>query len=256
MAVVLPSFLAKSSPAIPYLMEDSLLRGGYRVAANETERLGIPAPARKNGMLVYQIDTNMIWQWKNNAWEEFIIRASNSREVTYSEPIFIGADSIVRVDPKRILPINPNPGDVITVDGTGNPVWVPGAASASAGTRSTVTYQPVTAINVGERRFFELDLARSALLITVSVDAPDLLVECFSTNARADLNPYTFKSNTSYLEDEGVSELSDGTLMKGRRYAFFVNHDVPASTTSYWAITNHSAIPMTPTLSVTFLTLE
>lgn len=53
MPLTISSFLLPASQAIPYLIEDRYIRGGYRSLATVADRDAIPTSARKAGMRVF-----------------------------------------------------------------------------------------------------------------------------------------------------------------------------------------------------------
>lgn len=72
MPVYMPTFLLPTNGAKFYLLEDTYVRGGLRIVANEAERLGTHMSSRKIGMLALQVDTGTIWQLKTlTRWAEF-----------------------------------------------------------------------------------------------------------------------------------------------------------------------------------------
>jgi len=69
MAVPLTSFLSKASPAIPFLLKDTDLRGGYRVVSTEADRDAIPTGAKAPGMLVFVTENSTFFQWDGAAFQ-------------------------------------------------------------------------------------------------------------------------------------------------------------------------------------------
>ena len=61
-AVVVTGFLGPSDSGDTYACyDDTYNKGGFRPVANNAGRTGIPAARRKEGMLIYQIDTTDFW---------------------------------------------------------------------------------------------------------------------------------------------------------------------------------------------------
>lgn len=87
------SFFLPASDAIPYLMEDKYLRGGYRSVVDNAARDAIHPAARKPGMQVYVAATGKTWTFgQDNTWEES--KGSQSREFFQfapSSPVAAGA---------------------------------------------------------------------------------------------------------------------------------------------------------------------
>lgn len=111
---------------------------------------------------------------------------------------------------------------------------------------------------------FELSLGGTAIIFALSVDGV-CQVEAFETAARTDTNPYRFVSTSDHLSDDGSTLMSDGTILRGRRYTIVSNQDATPSSLIYFRITNLTALPtaagadvptMDVTLSVSFLPIE
>lgn len=62
MPISLSSFQIPLSPSIPYLLEDTYLKGGYRSVATLANLNAIHPVARKPGMLVYCLETDTIYK--------------------------------------------------------------------------------------------------------------------------------------------------------------------------------------------------
>lgn len=58
----LTSFLVPRNGNNFYLLEDSYLKGGFRVVADNVERDNINPVSKKAGMLVYVLSTRLMWQ--------------------------------------------------------------------------------------------------------------------------------------------------------------------------------------------------
>lgn len=61
MAIRLTSFLIPASPAIPFLLDDNYIGGGYRCVPDEAARDAINRFGRKAGMRVYVESTEETW---------------------------------------------------------------------------------------------------------------------------------------------------------------------------------------------------
>lgn len=108
----------------------------------------------------------------------------------------------------------------------------------------------------GASKDFTFTTGKSAMLIEMTVNVPDVTVECHSTVARNDANPYRFKSAAGKLSDDGISVLEDSSLQYNRRYAFIVNLENTVGNDSFWRITNNSASAQSITVNITYLKLE
>lgn len=69
MAIPLSSFLSKGSGALPFLLKDVDLKGGFRVVADIAERDTVHMGARAVGMLVFVTATSEFFQWIGGVWE-------------------------------------------------------------------------------------------------------------------------------------------------------------------------------------------
>tara|TARA_B100000700_G_scaffold88627_1_gene99946 strand:- start:62054 stop:62575 length:522 start_codon:yes stop_codon:yes gene_type:complete len=73
MAIPISSYLSKASAAIPFLLKDTDLRGGFRCVADATARDAIHVGAKTHGMLVFVIADATYWRWNNDtaAWDSW-----------------------------------------------------------------------------------------------------------------------------------------------------------------------------------------
>lgn len=195
------SFFLPSSPALPFLMEDVYLKGGYRCVADEAARDAISVAARKPGMRVYVINNGTTW----------------------------------------------------TVAAGALTTWIraPGVTA-----RATHNYTPSNPIPVNGHVDFTVGTGKTAIINMLEVGAPDLVVECHSTSSRADTNPYKFVSYTGHLVDDGSSKLDDGSIQYNRRYGIVCNQEATPGVNTYWRVYNRGSAPVTPTIKITYLSVE
>lgn len=74
------SFFIPASPAIPYLLEDKYLKGGYRCVADEAERDSIHVGARKPGMRVFVASNGKTWTVNSGALTTWVeVKNSKAR---------------------------------------------------------------------------------------------------------------------------------------------------------------------------------
>jgi len=111
-------------------------------------------------------------------------------------------------------------------------------------------------IAAGATSDFIVPTGKTAMVISLSVNAADVTVECHSTPTRTDVNPYKFKSATGKLLDDGTSILEDGSTQYNRRYAFVANLEATPGSNTYWRVTNNSASAQSITVNITYLTYE
>lgn len=98
---------------------------------------------------------------------------------------------------------------------------------------------------------FTLDTSALFILQSVQVDRT-CKVECHSTSAYNDTNPYGFISTATHLIDDGSYTTNNATFY-GPRFITLMNLESPSSGKSFWRITNTNAIPTAITLRVTVL---
>lgn len=109
---------------------------------------------------------------------------------------------------------------------------------------------------------FALQLGQTALILALEVDTV-VQVEAFEHSTMDDTNPYRFVATDDHLIDDGSTKMTDGTILRGRRYSIFCNQDPIPTQDIYFRITNIDAAPATGeipvkdvTLTLTFLPLE
>lgn len=123
------------------------------------------------------------------------------------------------------------------------------------GTRQTVT-KDTGIIGVGGQSVFTLSLSATCIVLNLSVDQP-CQVQIFSKSDMSDTNPYTFVSDYTHLTDDGSTLMSDGTILRGRRFTILSNMDTTPSADHYFIITNVGTTPlMTVNLTVNYLPIE
>lgn len=95
----------------------------------------------------------------------------------------------------------------------------------------------------------------SAIVLNLTVNRADALVECFETSARTSGNPYKFLSYTGHLTDDGTSVLEDLSIQYNRKYAIIVNRD--NTDTTYWfRVTNKNAASVSITVTMDLLVIQ
>lgn len=173
-------------------------------------------------------------------------------------------------DRDDILDVNRKQGMLVIVSETGK-VWSLQedllewkefkVGGGSGGVRQSVT-KIVVGIAAQDHADFELSLGATTLIHKLEVDQI-CQVEAFSTAERAEDNPYRFVSTIAHLEDDGSTLMSDGTILRGRRYHILSNLEPQPSSKIYFRLTNLEARPPlgdVPTkdivLKISFLPLE
>lgn len=142
------AFFLPTSQAIPYLMEDVYIRGGFRSMATIADRDAIRPAARKKGMVVYvQEDDTIYWipgpatagaaawkKWDVTKYVNFIL--DNPLLLTENEET---GERTLSIEPTRVVPvISEDEADYVLLAGAEGPVWakklfIPDTTGATAG---------------------------------------------------------------------------------------------------------------------------
>lgn len=256
-----------SSPDVPYILEDTHLKGGYRVFKTIADRDDWTAKAdkksfnglidiidaRKVGQLAYVIEDDTIYKLLEDklTWEELKFGADYQVET----PLQVIGDNRLSIDPDRIIPVPGEPGQVLGLSAEGKPIWVD--MVSSSGTRGVVEYTAPEPIESGAEHEFSIpDVGKSIMLIKMELNATDIRIEGFGSSKREDKNPYMFVSDVNLLFDEGIRVDSEGEYERFRRHSFLSNLDNPVTRTHYFKFTNIGDAPATPTMKLTYLVLE
>lgn len=255
MPIRVASFFLPNTNTLPFLFDDTYMRGSYRVMTDKAERDGMHPAKKKNGMLVHTQDDGMTWQLlADGTWKEASL--NGGKAVNPLSPVYFDVNGDLGVAPEALLPNGGETGNVLTRHPDGSAVWTPQSASSAQGTRSSFTHGVPTAVSPGGFHDFDVTMGKTVELLRVELDAAQLEVEAFSTPFRDDTNPYKFISRPEQLFDNGSSVTAGGEITYNQRYNTLSNfEDIPA-TSIYWRITNISNLPITPELSVTYLVLE
>lgn len=263
----------------PFLIEDIFFRGGFRCLPSIEIRDAIPIHACKEGMLVYTPeDGGKVWKiasisGNDVTWEELSLGGN----YTGRDPIDI-LDSEIFIDPLRILPLiydevtgDPiaNPGHVVALDADLKPAWVDASGAGFTGIREYETYTTAILDVLGaDTEDFVLELGKVVLLLELSVDIPDILVEVYSREERSESNPYRFIATETMLDDRGITIQTDGSFEKHRRYSILANLEEPPTNKLYFRIryladteaskdSDGAVIQYRqPTLNITYLVVE
>ena len=113
-------------------------------------------------------------------------------------------------------------------------VWADAVGGAL--TRQTILHK-VSLIAVNGVASFTLDMGHTCMILGLSVDKP-CLVNAYSVASMSDTNPYTFIATPDHLSDDGSTLMSDGTVLRGRRFITLSNLDPVLSSNQYFTITN------------------
>lgn len=139
------------------------------------------------------------------------------------------------------------------------PVWEEfKAGGGGVGVRQSVTHFENLIIPNAVREF-ALPLGKCALIYTLEVDTSCQL-EAYSTAAMDESNPYLFLATVDHLSDDGSTLMSDGTILRGRRYPILVNMenvgDPATDINIYFRVTNTDTVDKSVNLTISFLPIE
>ena len=250
------SFFMPPPPNQWFLLEDKFLRGGFRVVADQAEMNAIHASSRKSGMYVITSADNKLYRMAPDlvTFNEVSFGAS----FTAQEPLYLDASNILGIRASAILPTPTTAGHVLKLNSLLLPQWIDPASIGVGGgalTRVTDSHQ-CAQLAPGATTSFTMDMGRVIMLLELEVDAPNVVVQAFSTSGYNDTNPFTFIAEDGHLVEDGTQRLSNGTIFYGRRYSFLANLEDPNNSNIYWKVTNSATVSQTPTVNFNFLILE
>ena len=124
----------------------------------------------------------------------------------------------------------------------------------STAVRQSVTHQTVSLSPIAVEDF-TLTLGKSVLVYSLSVDTP-CTVAAYSDPTRAETNPYKFVATSSHLVDDGSTLMTDGTVLRGRRYSILCNLEGTVSSNIYFRVTNTDLVAKAVLLTIQFLPIE
>ena len=262
MAVVMSSFLVPISPALPFLVEDLMVRGGFRCLNTIEERDKLHPMAKKPGMLVWCATPGQLYQLEPDraTWKEADFGGGGGGEpldVEFESPIVTSVNeegkTIVGMMSHNKIPQAEGPGMMLISGPNNTLMWMDAAGGANQGQRVVVEHEAPGYLNQSEQYQFSLELSKTILLISVKLNAFDVKLEGFAEADYSDANPYTFVSSANLLEDNGIMD-EDGVYEKRRRYSIMSNP--LGRNTHYFRMQNVGPTPSMPKLSLTYLVLE
>lgn len=139
--------------------------------------------------------------------------------------------------------------------------WSPGSGTGEGGfTPVRQTVAASTPVLLPEQAYeVALPLGKTILVFKLEVDT-SCHVEAFETAARDDTNPYTFIATADHLIDDGSTLMSDGTVLRGRRYTILTNQENVGDATTdiniYFRVTNTDVVDKGINLTISFLPIE
>lgn len=175
-------------------------------------------------------------------------------------------------DRDAINPINRKKGMICVVSGAEgdedeNSLWIleadletwtkfePGGSGGDAGPRQTVVHRVETPVPGLSYADFTLEMGMTVLVYRLSVNVP-CVVQVHETESRNDTNPFMFVATEDHLVDDGSTTLTDGTVIRGRRYHIWSNQDEVPVPKIYFRILNPSEDPISVELNVNFKPIE
>ena len=250
MPITLSSFLLPAA-SVPFLSEDIHLRGGFMTVADAAARDALHLAKRKKGMIVVTQDTGEWWTIGDsiNTWEP----ADLSSKLSLGDGFSVDGSGNIVFDGADVA----TEGQVFTKVG-GSLVWADASVGGGGFTPTRTTIIEATG-SLSQDQSENIDFAGAgnvAMIISLTVSQPDILVECFSNSARTSSNPYSFLSRTGHLTDDGTSLLEDLSTQYNRRYAFVVNDELGNGPKYYFKVTNKGATPVSTSVSINFLILQ
>jgi hypothetical protein len=124
----------------------------------------------------------------------------------------------------------------------------------SSAVRQTLTHSTAVLQPAGVEEF-SLPIGRTAIVLTLGVDTP-CTVEAFGTILRNESNPFKFVATSNHLIDDGSSLMTDGSVLRGRRYSILANDEQGSSLDVYFRITNSDTVAKNVNLTLTFIPIE
>lgn len=221
MAIQVSSYIIPKNSNTFFVLEDKYLKGGLHVVQNTAERDAIDRLNIKGGMLVVTALDNKIWQLQS--W-----------------PDEFNANPALRTPPA-------------TLTWTEFSASGGGGGGGGTGVRRTVSHDEAN-LQPQQQVTFSLALASTILVYSLHVSGP-CIVEAFETAAMLDTNPYTFIATLDHMADDGTSLMSDGTVIKNRRYSILVNGDAVINDNIYFRLTSTRAVTQSLNLSLTYAPL-
>jgi hypothetical protein len=227
MSIKLPDFIVPAGDSTEFLVEDKYVRGGLHIVADKAGLDTMDPTTLKKGMLTVTQDTNKIFQLK----------------------------SIEKIEP-------PAPTDPSAPVEETKTVYTweefKGGGGGGIGVRQQVTHM-THGLLPGLPKTFSLPLGRCALLYNLEVDT-SCKIEAFGTAAMDESNPYTFFATPDHLKDDGSTLMTDGTVLRGRRFSFLANMENAGDPTTdiniYFKVTNTDTVEKGVNLTIAFLPIE
>lgn len=253
MPVYFESFMLPAFSQLPFLLEDKYLRGGFQSLNTLADRDGMHVARKKAGMLVYIKETSSYYQLSDDLseWQDAALGGGIGDVVS---PLRVNNDGALEIDPSRILPEGGDPGQVVVKQLDGTNSWQD--ALGGPGIRGVASHQSTVQLNTGDEYQFELDMAKTVMLLKVTLNVPGVEIKGYTTANRDDQNPFTFISHEDFMTDEGVFIIDQNNKEFKRRFSFMANLETPAAVKHYFTFTNKGSTPVTPEVTIEYLALQ
>lgn len=123
------AFFIATSASIPYILEDTFQKGGYRSVATIADRDGIKTAARKQGAMVYVREDQTIYWLPDStiggadAWQPLDV--TKYVNFDWQGPLSMTEDFKVSIDAKRLVPLalDAQAGMILLATPNGEAVW-------------------------------------------------------------------------------------------------------------------------------------
>lgn len=132
--------------------------------------------------------------------------------------------------------------------------WLEFSSSGSGAQSRIVNIQTSPEILPGDIWDFQvpLGLGSVAVLLRLEVSLP-CAIEIHSTPQRNDSNPFKFIGITGHLKDDGSTLMSDGSVVKGRRYSILASLEDPVRNEAFGRMINLGLEPIQVTITMDLL---
>lgn len=263
MPIYMNAFLLPTSPSLPFLLEDVYVKGGFRTVATDADLEKVHGFARKEGMMVYSIESKITYQLgaDKKTWTPF---KPGGEEVEFNildhvdteNPLMmtpVGKKQVISLMNSQKIPPAPGAGYTLVSDATGGLMWVDLSGAQNRGQRGAFEFEAPDYIQPGQQYDFSFTASATMLLIDVILSAAEIDLKIFSSSTRDDLNPYHFISSADMKQDVGI-RYENGKAVKLRRYSFLAANG--NSKTLFCRFLNIGSAQAKPTLKINYLTLE